>query len=256
MTAERRRRQPDTRRHLVRVARPRADRGRHLPRRQSHQTPIAARVRRPGRRAGARRGRPHRRARARSALAALVLHPPRRPGRADRVRGRSRARRPLVLSTAASSRSSTARRSSRCRRRSSSSRRASSTDRRCRTSRIPRTCRLWRSASAIVPRCYAQLTRRARPIESRYVDEPSWDRGPDDRVGRPECVDARERRAARRPVAARVRADLRLRSHAARHGAGAPRPLARARRRSRWPRSITRCGSCGRSAWTSGSSTR
>jgi acyl-CoA thioesterase-2 len=33
------------------------------------------------------------------------------------------------------------------------------------------------------PDIYAQLTRRAHPIERRYVDGPSWDRGPDDRSG-------------------------------------------------------------------------
>ncbi len=33
------------------------------------------------------------------------------------------------------------------------------------------------------PDIYAQLTRRPHPIERRYVDGPSWDRGPNDRSG-------------------------------------------------------------------------
>ena len=68
-------------------------------------------------------------------------------------------------------------------------------------------------------------------------------------------VDAGRRRAARRPAAARLRADLRLRHDAARLGADPPRPGRRGSTRSRWPRSTTRCGSTGRSAPTSGCST-
>ena len=74
-------------------ARPRADRGQHLPRPFTRREPPAG-VRRPGRRPGARRrGADRRRLGAPGALAARLLPAPRRPDGADPLRGRPPPRR-------------------------------------------------------------------------------------------------------------------------------------------------------------------
>ena len=77
-------------------ARPRADRGQHLPRPLARREPPAG-VRRPGRRSGARRrGADRRRPGPARALAARLLPAPRRPDRADPLRGRPPPRRPQL----------------------------------------------------------------------------------------------------------------------------------------------------------------
>ena len=78
-----------------------------------------------------------------------------------------------------------------------------------------------RDAPADVREFYAE---RPNPIDLRYVDEPRWQQsrdGPPRRAA--PRVDAGERHAARRPAAARMRADLRLGHDPARLGAGPAR---------------------------------
>ena len=81
---------------LIAAARPRADRGQHLPGREPRRE-AAARVRRPGRGPGARGRGPHRRpGRLVGALAARLLPPTGRPVGADPLRGRPHPRRSVV----------------------------------------------------------------------------------------------------------------------------------------------------------------
>ena len=152
------------------------------------------------------------------------------PSRADRLRGRPDARRPVVHAPVASSRCSTASRSSRCRRRSSSISRASTTSRRCPTRRAPESLPTLEQRYQDSPDAAAFFRMLPRPIDLRYVDDPPWQqhaKGP--RVGRDPGVDAGERAPARRSAAARLRADLRLGHDAARLGPRPPRAGARPR---------------------------
>ena len=117
---------------LVDAARPRADRGQHLPGRQPGRG-APARLRRPGGRPGARRRGPHRRpGRRPRPLAARVLPAPGRPEHPDPLRGRPHPRRPVVHHPAGRGHPARQGRSSTCRRRSTSTRTASTTRSRCR----------------------------------------------------------------------------------------------------------------------------
>ena len=158
------------------------------------------------------------------ALAARLLHPPRRPA-ASRSSTRPSGCATGVRSPPAGCwRSSAARRSSRCPRRSSCTRRGWSTPSpprpTCRTrSRCPTSASGWPAAAA--PAGWPAFR---GPIDIRFVEEPVWaaDRGA---VGRADAgLDARRRTAAGRPAAARLPADLRQRHDAARLGDRPARP--------------------------------
>ena len=169
---------------------------------------IAAGVRRPGGRPGARRRRPHRRAGPRHPLAARLLPPPRRPDGADPLRGGPAARRAQRSPPAGWWPSSTAGRSSTCRRRSTSPSRASTTRSRC-----PPTCHRPDSLDDFATRwapfkdAAGRLVHPPRPIDTRYADWSPPDRAEPLPPHAPR-LGAGQRRAARRSGPARVRARL------------------------------------------------
>ena len=236
-----------------RPARPRADRGQHLPRALTGRE-APARVRRPGRRAGARRRRPHRRrAGAPGALAARLLPPPRRS-----VACRSSTRSTDSATAAASppvgsSRSSTVRRSSTCRRASTATSRAPTTS--CAMpegvpdSRVA--ARLARRGMAPYREQLGELYDRPRPIDLRYAGgDPMSRKGTSATASGCGCAPT-----ARCPTTRSLHAcivtyasDMTLLDTAV-----MPFGLAwDSARRARWPASTTRCGSTARSAPTSG----
>ena len=193
-----------------RAARPRADRGQHLPGRQPRRGAPAG-VRRPGGRPGAGGGGPHRRARA----GASTRCTPTSCGpatRTSRSSTRSTASATAARSPpAGSSPSSTARRSSTCRRsfhvHEDGPRPPGA---RCpRRARRPRRCPTSRRAWRRTPSSSATWYDRPRPIDIRHVD---WQPAGPQRAAAavPAGVAPGRRRAARRPGAARVRAHLRV----------------------------------------------
>ena len=182
-------------------------------------------VRRAGRRAGAGGRRPHRARGPRGALAARLLHPARRPRRPDRLRGRAACATAARSPRAGCSRSSTARRSSRCRRRSSCRRRAWST-RSQPAEGVPDAGHAARARRARLVGGRAAGSPGPRPLDIRFVDDPPpWS---DELAGATEEPARVWMRAdgglPDDRAAARLPAHLRQRPHAARLGAGPPRP--------------------------------
>ena len=92
---------------------------------------------------------------------------------------------------------------------------------------------------------------RERPIDSRPVDDPPLAR-PDAARARAGRVDPDQRHAARRSAAAHVRRRVRVRPHAARHRDAAARDRRTAGGSGRSRASTMRCGSTVRSVPTSG----
>ncbi len=216
-----------------------------------------ARVRRPGRRPGAGRRRPHgRRARPARALAARLLPAPGRPDRADPVRGRPHPRRPQLHHPPRRgdpARQGDLQPAGQLPRRTSP---APTTSSRCRRTcptaedRSPTSTPAWSRTRDQLGDWYD----RPRPIDLRYVDHDPFSRHghPSDDAAR---VAARRRRAPGRSGAARLHRHLRQRHDAARHDACCRSGCRGTAPACRWPASTTRCGSTGRSAPTSGCST-